>query len=371
MKRSSAGLLSSLAAVAGLAFCAWLLWTVDAPAVARQLGSLKWRALLLVPISLLWMAPNTLGWAFAFPPGGRPPFWGLFGARLSGEAVNAALPSGYLGGEPLKAAIAASWTDAGTAMSSVSIAKISQTFALLCFVLAGAGLAAARAPIPDALRPVIAGVCALLASGVLALTFGSASGLLGRLAAKQLAKGREGVLTRLAERAREWDAAHLRFFGRHKRRLAASAACHLVGWSAAAVELWTLAWAMGSALSPVDAFIMASLATAMAVGGFLIPGMLGAFEGGHAAAAVAVGLPAEVGLSIALARRARELFWIGAGAGLLAWLYRPIWTRMKARLSAKSAALICVLFGSVVAVHAQSDRQSSASHLEGSRSGAK
>lgn len=320
-------LFSLAAAALGLATLGWLLNRLDASAVAAQLTRVGWSALLAAPAALLWLIPNTLGLAYALPPRPPPPGFGrLFGIRLAGEAVNAVLPSGYVGGEPLKAAALARWMPAAAATSAVTAAKAAQTAALLGFIAAGAWLASQRTPLPPALLRAIAGVCVLLSAGVLAMLFLPASGIISRLA--QLGgRGGAPLWPSLAKGAESFEAAQRALIRAHKARLAASAGCHFVGWSAGAVEIWLLAGALGSPVGLVEAFIIASLAMGVSVGGFFIPGMLGALEAGHAMGAAAVGLPPEAGLSIALLRRVREAFWIAVGLfsawRLSLWTPRP------------------------------------------------
>lgn len=320
--------LYGLAAAAGLLLCGGLLWGAGGVAVLAHIGLVGWKFLLLAPISLTWMIPNTLGWAFAIPPGlPNVTFPRLFAARVSGEALNYILPSGYLGGEPAKAAILSSWTGAGIAMGSVALAKTTQTFGLLCFILAGLSLAARR-PVPDLLKPLALAVPLLLAGGVLVMAF-AASGLLSGLSRHLDGQPAGGVRSRLAGKLQAWEAAHADYCRKHKLRLATSTFWHFLGWTAGSGEIYFIAEAMGLSLSPDDAFLMASVVMLVAVGGFFIPGMLGAFEGGHLAAAAVVGLSPEAGMAIGMLRRLREIAWVGAGALLLGSLHRPIFTKLR------------------------------------------
>lgn len=312
-------------AALGLAACVLLFKRLDASAVAAQLARVDWTAALAAPAALLWLLPNTLGWACAIaPPAASPGLARLFAIRLSGEAVNAVLPSGYLGGEPLKVAALARWLPAAAATSSVAVAKAAQTAALLAFIAAGVALAAHRAPLSPTLLRAIAGVCILLSAGVLALLLLPASGLLSR-AAGLGGRGGGPRWPALAHAAQSFEAAQRAFVRAHKARFGASVALHFVGWSAGAIEVWILARALGAPLGLDDAFVLASLAMGISVAGFFLPAMLGSFEAGHVAGAAAVGLAPELGLSIALLRRAREAFLIAVGL-LAAWrlaLWKP------------------------------------------------
>ncbi|UPT75413.1 MAG: lysylphosphatidylglycerol synthase domain-containing protein [Elusimicrobiota bacterium] len=253
--------------------------------------------------------------------------------------MNVLLPSG-LGGEPLKAAALARWVSAPAAMSSVAVAKAAQTAALLAFIAAGAGLAAGRAALPAGLLRAVALVCALLGCGVLALLLLPASGLLGGAAGPRPGRA-ASILSRLAESARAFEDAQRSFLRGHKARLAASVGWHFLGWSAGAIEVRLLARAFGVPVGLDDAFIMSSLAMAVSVAGFFVPGMLGSFEAGHAAGAAVIGLSPELGLSIALLRRAREALW--AGLGLLGAWRLSLWSPRPGGALIKAAAFVIAL----------------------------
>lgn len=316
--------LSIVFALVGLGLLAWLVVRAGPERIWEHVAAIGWAVLALVPLSLLWLGPNTLGWAYAIPPGGEPvPLLQLFAIRLTGEAVNGVLPSGYLGGEPVKAALITPWMGFAAATSSIVVAKTAQTLALLIYALLGTALATWRTEVPAALGPAAVGVPILLALGVLVFGAGSASGLLGRFARWGRTRWADKTwLARLLARAQEVDDVLAAFYRRHKGRFALSTMAHLCAWLAGTLEVWVIVYWMGYTARLLDALVIAAFATMVKVGAFFIPASIGAYEAGTMLAARMTGLPTEAGLTIALVRRMREVIWIAVGLVLFGF-FKP------------------------------------------------
>jgi hypothetical protein len=118
------------------------------------------------------------------------------------------------------------------------------------------------------------------------------------------------------------DHALANFYRDYKHRFIFSALWHLMGWAGGTIEVMVIVHLLGYAISPLNAFVISSVATFFMVGGFMIPGSLGALELGHYVAASMIGLPPAVGLSICLARRFREGIWLGLGLVFFGIFYK-------------------------------------------------
>lgn len=311
--------------VVGVALLAGVARDIDAHAVWRALVEVGWRSALLIPIALVWVVPNTIAWGFAFNPPG-PRFWPLFEARIAGESLNDLLPSSNLGGEPVKALLLKPFVDFAEALSSVTVAKTTQTIAIFLFLAVGLGLSSSRADLPKEVDVAAAGVLALLGGGSAVLVFGSTSGLLARSARRVHGLfGRSDSLSPWAKSLVDADAILAGYFQRHRGRFAASTAWHLAGLVGGALEIYLIGRFLDLPLTPWEAVIMEVVTTLFGVGGFLIPGSIGAFEFGHVLAASMFGLPAHSGMSMSLLRRFREVIWLLAGLGVL-WARAPgVW----------------------------------------------
>jgi putative membrane protein len=93
----------------------------------------------------------------------------------------------------------------------------------------------------------------------------------------------------------------------------------LVGWAAGAGEVWLVMQSLGQPIGLVDAYILESLGSGVRAATFMVPGALGALEGGYILFGAIFGLPADTALAISLSKRVRELAF--GVPGLLLWQY--------------------------------------------------
>jgi len=316
--------LSFITLLLGIGLLIWLLQEIGIVQLWSHAKNIGWSYLILIPLSALWILPNTQGFACALNPDHSSiSFRKLVVTRLVGESVNYLTPSGYLGGEPVKATLMASQLGMSHAMSAVMVAKTAQTLGLLVFVLMGLLLASWRLTLPPIARVAAATAVLMLSMGVLMMTIGSAKKFASKIT--ELASNRFSKfvwLKNLHEFTLKMDHSLSLFYREHKNRFIASTLWHLVGWAMGTVEVIVIVSFLGYSISPINAFLLSSVATLFMVGGFLIPGSLGAFELGHYVASAMVGLPPDVGISICLARRFREVIWLGIGLSLFALFFK-------------------------------------------------
>ena len=84
-------------------------------------------------------------------------------------------------------------------------------------------------------------------------------------------------------------------------------------------EVWVVLSALGVAAAPVLVLAIEGASRLMKIMTFYIPGRLGADEAGGAGSFLLLGLNPAAGLTLALARRAQALVWVGMG---FLWLAR-------------------------------------------------
>jgi len=86
-------------------------------------------------------------------------------------------------------------------------------------------------------------------------------------------------------------------------------------WHALAVlEVYVILRFMGAGIAFVGAFALEGLTKVINLVGVLNPGNVGTYEGGNMLIAKMFGVTATAGLTLALCRRARSIFWAGVGA---------------------------------------------------------
>ena len=81
----------------------------------------------------------------------------------------------------------------------------------------------------------------------------------------------------------------------------------------AILEVYLILWLMGIKIGLIGALVFEALTKLVNVVGALNPGNVGSYEGGNMLIAKMFGLTGVVGLSVALTRRLRAIFWTAVG----------------------------------------------------------
>jgi len=99
--------------------------------------------------------------------------------------------------------------------------------------------------------------------------------------------------------------------------MAQAAAWHLLAWTLGAAEVWAILAVLGTQVSLAEAYVIESLGMAARSLGFVLPAGLGAQEAGLAAVGVALGVPLQEAIAMAMLKRLREVLM--NVPGLVAW----------------------------------------------------
>jgi glycosyltransferase 2 family protein len=317
--------------VLGLGALAYLIARIGPSSILASLRQLRWWQFILVclPYAII-MLVDTLGWRFAFPHD-RAPFFRLVGARLAGEALNVVTAVGSIGGEAVKAWLAARDVSHEESVASVVIAKTTNVIAQALFLMLGIVITWA---VLDVDIDVIGGMLSMLGIEILAVAGFVGVQLFGVVGRGGRLLARFGVLED-ASYAGKLDATLRGYYRREWRRFSLSVGFHFLGWILGVGEAITMLWALGVGPRPVVATVIESFGSGVRFATFFIPASVGAFEAANAAAFGALGIGAGVGLAFSLARRARQVVWICIGLVLLL-VMRP--TVARAAAPARRAA---------------------------------
>lgn len=304
---------------AGVAVITWLVYEVGPGAVWATMRALGWRLLLVIcfPFSAAVLL-DTLGWAVLLRD--HPvPFGAVLRARLAGEAVNLTTPTAAVGGEPLKAYLLRPHVSLSEGLASVVLDKTTVVMGQALFLAAGMTLAAVRLPATSRLlltMSVLLGIELICIGGFVAVqtlgVFGGGGRILGRIGMGS-AERYQGALDAMDRRLQ-------RFYRESRTRLVVSTLLHASAWLTGGLEIYLVLTFLDIDVSAVSALAIESFAAAVKFASFMVPGSLGALEGGYVAAFKAFGLAGAVGLSYTLIRRLREAAWAAAGYVWLASL---------------------------------------------------
>jgi Lysylphosphatidylglycerol synthase TM region len=103
-------------------------------------------------------------------------------------------------------------------------------------------------------------------------------------------------------------------------------------WHALAVlEVFIILRFMGASIALVGAFALEGLTKVINLVGALNPGNVGTYEGGNMLIGKMFGVTATAGLTLALCRRARSIFWAGVGAVCLMVMKGTEWGKAESR----------------------------------------
>jgi uncharacterized protein (TIRG00374 family) len=228
--------------------------------------------------------------------------------RVAGETFNSLLPSGYVGGEPLKAKLLSNAVPMQEAASSVLIAKASQSIGLMLFLGLGLTLGHVSGPSPLTHGPTLVAIC-LLTIGIGIFTLLLAKGSFTWMGRWLHRITKFGWLQRQEDKLVALDESIGAFYREGKLRFMASIVWHCGGWLAGALEVAVIFYLIGHAITWRQAWFIGAMAQLASVIGLLVPAGVGLYEGGHYMAASLLGLDPALGLSVSLIRRVREVFW--------------------------------------------------------------
>ncbi len=315
----SVRLLRPLLVAVGLGFIAWLVWDLGPAAVWETIHTLSWRLGLLVLFPFcVAIAFDTLGWRVLLPAC-RVPWGALAAARLGGESANLLTPTASVGGEPLKAYLVRDRLSLDEGLASVVVDKTTMVMGQATFL--AAGLAVAFLTLEPS-RTVTMAMAALLAAEIIGV---------GGFAVVQIRGGIAGagrVLHWLGvgsaehhqELLHDVDRRLTSLYRQRPARVLLSALLHALGWAVGGFEIYLVLALAGTPVSLATALVLEAVGSAVRFATFMIPGSLGALEGGNVAIFAAFGLPGAAGLSFSLVRRLREATWALVGLGALAAL---------------------------------------------------
>jgi len=313
--------LTAVLLLMGLLVLVALVFHTGPAALAAELSRVGWKVLWILVPSVGVYVLDARGWRVTLGRHAeRLSFRRLFMVRMAGEAVNFTTPAAYLGGEPMKAyLLSRHGVPIIDGLASVVTAKTTMTLAQVVFILTGLGLSAVILNRSEDL--FLTGLVSLLMLGfgvslfVVVQRRGMFVGILRflervRLGASWFQK-REQQLQAL-------DDAIGDFYARDRRAFFKSFLFFFLGWLAGAVEVYLIFSLLGLPVTVMTACAVEALAVFIKGGTSFIPGSVGGQEAGTVVLLMAFGYTGAAGVTFAILRRVREIFWIVFGLLALA-----------------------------------------------------
>jgi Lysylphosphatidylglycerol synthase TM region len=270
---------SSVAAAAMLAYSIHLL---GAAGIRDALGRIGWGFFAIFALSGLREASRAFAWTLTLDNGARLPVRKAFQARLVGEALNSLLPMGFLIGEPAKAEYVADHLPFATAFGALMIEFAFYSASLLLLFAVGAA---------SVLSPA-----ALITIGLLLAPAFAVLTRAQRLLRPLLDFGRR-------QPGRVWEILSLEVL------------YHALGIAEGYLILWFISPQRPTLASAV---LLETVGRGVAIAFKMLPMRIGVDEASAAFVANRLALGTTTGLTLALVRKLRALFWSVVGLGLMA-----------------------------------------------------
>ena len=316
----------------GAALFTFLLIRQGAPQVVAAFASADWWIAavvvyhLAVPVLL-----DAVAWWALFPNPERLPIWQLFWMRWIGESVSTLVPSAAVGGDVVRARLAAlHGASIPISAASVLVDITLGVFVQIVFTLLGLGLIVSATGHQGFVRPTLIGsVIGVLA--IVGFYFVQHLGMfrfIGRMISK-LANADDWHS--LVHSGQTLDGAIRSLYARRRGVFGCCA------WTATSLilgsgEIWIALHALHLQATFVNALILQSMVLTIRSAMFPVPGALGVQEGGYVVIGNLLGIPGDAAFALSLIARVRELV-LGI-PGLIAWQLieaRRVW---RSRLAA-------------------------------------
>jgi putative membrane protein len=283
---------------------------------------------LTVPVFL-----DAIAWWLLFPNSDRLSLWQLFWMRWIGESVSTLVPSAAVGGDVVRARLAAlHGASVPIAAASVLVDITLGVFVQIVFTLAGLGLIVTVTGHEGFVRPTLIG--ALL--GIIAIV--------GFYIVQRLGMFRFiGVIISRLANSSDWHSLinsgqtldrTIRTLYARRRGVITCCAATAISLILGSGEIWIALYALDLRATLVNAVILQSMVLTIRSLVFPVPGALGVQEGGYVVVGNLLGIPGDAAFALSLIARVRELI-LGI-PGLIAWQLieaRRLW---RARLAASA-----------------------------------
>ena len=298
----------------GIALFAAAVARFDLRALAGISGRLGVALVIVTLINGVSQVVRTLTWRFCFPPGVALPFRRLLRIRLAAEAFSYVTISG-VAGEPVKVVLLKDEAPAPAVTASVILERLTFSIVTLALVGVWAAITLVTMPLPPYWRGMFFWFTLVAAVFIVLITAAvRGEGTYMSRFLEWLTRATRGALGThaLGRFLVQAERQILEFARTDHRRVVRVIALDVVNYLLMAAEIWVVLRAIGLASSFATALTIETFTRVASMVFAPIPGSLGALEASHLAVATAVGL-APAGAALAVARRARGLFWAGVG----------------------------------------------------------
>jgi hypothetical protein len=312
------GSLRFFAALLGSGLLGYLVFRSGPGAVWKQLQAVGWGFAFVILLGGLSQVAKTCAWRYAFTCDISGLSWfRSFVAQLISDGLGQLGVAGKVVGEGTRISLLRRAVPLSNALSAGAIDGALHTFTAVLITVSGISAILLLAPLSGAWRTYAMLLVAVLMSVVILAVVsvrrrwqlvGHATRAIGRL-----------------PRLREWfsskqpiiDSAEdnlLTFRDEAPSAFWATLLLNFLWHMLAILEVYIILRFMGARVALTGAFIVEALTKVINLVGALNPGNVGTYEAGNILIAKIFGVTGTAGLTLALCRRLRTVFWVGVGA---------------------------------------------------------
>jgi len=307
-----------LAALLGVGLLGYLVFRTGPALVWKQLQVVGWGVALIIILGGLSQFIKTCAWRQAFTCDISKLSWSRsFVGQLISDGIGQFGVAGKVIGEGMRISMLGRAVPLASALSAGAIDGGLHTFTAVLVTVSGISATLLLAPLSAASRAyallLVAALVALVILAGVSVTrrwhlVGNAIRAIGRLPRlRNWVSDKQSII----------DSAEDNLLTFHDEATAAfwtTLICNLLWHALAVLEVYVILRFMGARIALGGAFVVEGLTKVINLVGAFNPGNFGTYEAGNMLIAKIFGVTGTSGLTLALCRRARTLFWAGVGA---------------------------------------------------------
>jgi len=329
-----------IAALLGVGLLGYLILRAGPHVVWKQLHAVGWGVVVIIMLGGVSQLVKTCAWRQAFSCDIARLSWRRsFAGQLISDGMGQFGVAGKVIGEGMRISLLRYAVPLPNALSAGAIDGGLHTFTAVLVTVSGIMATLLLAPLPSAWRAyallLVAGLIAVVIVAGVALTkrwhlIGNAIRAVGRLPGLgKWVTGKQSIIDSAEDNLLSFqDEAPAAFW--------ATLLLNLLWHVLTVLEVFIILRFMGARIALGGAFVVEGLTKVINLVGAFNPGNFGTYEGGNMLIAKIFGVTSTAGLTLALCRRVRILFWSGVGVLSLAVIKRAD----EARLNASEAASV-------------------------------
>jgi hypothetical protein len=279
--------------------------------------------LVILSLSAIRQTVRSLAWIKCLEPPHRLRFRDAFAARVMGDALGNIIPLASVAvSEPSKAAFVKHRVPLMNGLAALAIENLFYSLSVIVFIFAGTAALLLQFQLPKALR--YASVGALVTTLIIAplgylIIHNRWRFLSGTFSFFRDRAGSGSWLARATERVQDLEERIYGFYDRNRAHFLTIFALEICFHLAGAAEIYATLFFISNALAPtlLTAFILESVNRVINVVFKFVPLRTGVDEAGTGMLSKVLGFTTAIGVTLAIVRKARDIFWTAIGVTLI------------------------------------------------------